>query len=117
VRALQDLCNYNTIERKFHKKMLFIENFLCLFCNFRGSKPTRTRTQNTEKQRNGLIMKNKIRTAQHVAPMLAFLIVWYCDYRLAITHYENFVAAATPFAFKSGCQTFKMMLQCKFYRP
>jgi hypothetical protein len=28
-----------------------------LFCNFQGSKPTRTRTQNREKQRSGLITK------------------------------------------------------------
>jgi hypothetical protein len=30
----------------------------CLFCNFYCSKPTRTRTQNREKQRNGLIVEN-----------------------------------------------------------
>jgi hypothetical protein len=28
-RALQDLCNYKTIIRKFHKKTFFIEIFLC----------------------------------------------------------------------------------------
>jgi hypothetical protein len=32
-----------------------MEILFCLFSNFCGSKPTRTRTQNTEKQRNGLI--------------------------------------------------------------
>jgi hypothetical protein len=31
-----------------------------LFCNFRGSNPTRTRMQNREKQRNGLMFTNKI---------------------------------------------------------
>jgi hypothetical protein len=36
------------------KKMYFVKIFFCLFCNFRGSKPTRTRTQNREKQRSGL---------------------------------------------------------------
>jgi hypothetical protein len=36
--------------------MYFVDIFFCLFCNFRGSKPTctRTRTQTREKQRNGL---------------------------------------------------------------
>jgi hypothetical protein len=42
------------IKRKFHKKTFFIEIFFCLFCNFRGSKPTGTWMQNREKERNGL---------------------------------------------------------------
>jgi hypothetical protein len=42
------------IKRKFHKNTFFIEIFFCLFCNFRGSKSTRTPTQNREKQRNSL---------------------------------------------------------------
>jgi hypothetical protein len=54
-RTLQDLCIHNTIWKwKFHEKMYFVDIFFCLFCNFHGSKPTRTRTENREKQRNGL---------------------------------------------------------------
>jgi hypothetical protein len=40
--------------------MYFADIFFCLFCNFLGSKPTRTRTQNIEKQRNGLTKRNKL---------------------------------------------------------
>jgi hypothetical protein len=38
------------------KKCILWKIFFCLFCNFCGSKPTRTRTQNREKQRSGLIL-------------------------------------------------------------
>jgi hypothetical protein len=41
--------NENFIKRRF------LEISFCLFCNFRGSKPSRTQTQNREKQRNSLI--------------------------------------------------------------
>jgi hypothetical protein len=51
-RLIESIKRY-TIKRKFHKKMSFIEIFFC--CNFRGSKPARTRTQNREKQRNSLM--------------------------------------------------------------
>jgi hypothetical protein len=54
----KNFCIRDTIKIKFHKKRVFIEIFLCLFCNFRGSKPTRTRTQNREKQRNGQTTKS-----------------------------------------------------------
>jgi hypothetical protein len=36
----------------------FIENFFCLFCNVLVSKPTRTLTQNREKQRNSLTVNS-----------------------------------------------------------
>jgi hypothetical protein len=45
---------HGTIKWKFYKKTIFIDISFCLFCNFRGSKPTRTRTQNRKKQRNSL---------------------------------------------------------------
>jgi hypothetical protein len=42
----QDL---STIDRKLYKNTSYIEIFFCLFCNCRGSKATRMRTQNTGK--------------------------------------------------------------------
>jgi hypothetical protein len=49
---------HGRIKWKFYEKMYFVKIFFCLFCNFRGSKITRTRTQNREKQ-SGLMVKNK----------------------------------------------------------
>jgi hypothetical protein len=47
--AIATQLNENFIKKRF------IKIFFCLFSNFCGSKPTRTQTQNREKQRNGLI--------------------------------------------------------------
>jgi hypothetical protein len=44
---------------QLNEKMYFVEIFSCLFCNFRGRKSTRTRTQNREKERSGLSIANK----------------------------------------------------------
>jgi hypothetical protein len=40
------------------QKRRFYRDVVCLFYNVSSSKPTRTRTQNIEKQRNSLIGKN-----------------------------------------------------------
>jgi hypothetical protein len=50
VRALQDLCNYNTIKRKFHKKTLFIENFLCFATFVVQNLPARGRKTEKNKE-------------------------------------------------------------------
>jgi hypothetical protein len=46
------------------EKMYFVEDFFGLFCNFRGSKPTRTQTQNREKQ-SGLYCNYKLKPVSH----------------------------------------------------
>jgi hypothetical protein len=49
--------------------MYFVEIFFCLFCNFHGSKPTRTRTQNREKQRNSRRVVNNFASSLHLEPL------------------------------------------------
>jgi hypothetical protein len=48
---------HNTIIWKFFEKMFSTNILFFLFCNFYVSKPTSTRTQNREKQRNSLRKK------------------------------------------------------------
>jgi hypothetical protein len=75
-RALQDLCIHNAIKWKFHKKAFSIEMFFCLFCNVRGSKPTCTRTQNRDKERNSLIKLKALRFTYILGPDTGFTC-WY----------------------------------------
>jgi hypothetical protein len=85
--------------------MYFVKIFFCLFCKFRGSKPTRTRTQNREKQRSGLSSINKYNKERSIhidiepgtkggGGMVTPLTEFFCQNWFSVTLHEVLVIVA-----------------------